>query len=112
LAESLRKLRRRFIRMLLFSSSVTAALLMASGLIVWLIEGRRTAPAVTPGELLSPIDLGDRLMLAGILLLAITPVLSTVALFTLWLRERQWRFAAVSALVLSLLGVALWLGDL
>jgi hypothetical protein len=111
LAESLRKLRRRFIRLLLISSSVAAALLMASGLIVWLIDGRHAAPAVTPGDLLSPIDLSDRLMMAGILLLAITPVLSTMALLTLWLRERAWRFAAVSALVLSLLGVALWLGS-
>jgi uncharacterized membrane protein len=111
LAESLRKLRRRFIRMLLFSSSVAAAILMASGLIVWLIDGRRAAPAVTPGQLLSPIEPGDRLMMAGILLLAITPVLSIVALLTLWLRERAWRFAAISALVLSMLGVALWLGD-
>jgi uncharacterized membrane protein len=107
----LRKRRRRFIRLLLIANSSAAAALMLGGLIVWLVEGRHVARAVTPAQVLSRIDLGDRLMMAGIMLLAITPALAVAALLTLWLRERAWRFAAASALVLSLLGAALLLGD-
>ena len=106
----LRRRRRRFVRLLLISNSSAAAALMLCGLIVWLTEGGHVARAVTPAQLLSPIDLGDRLMMAGILLLAITPALTVGALLMLWLREHAWRFAAASGLVLSLLGVALWLG--
>jgi uncharacterized membrane protein len=110
MAELLRRRRRRFVQSLLISSVAAAAALMSSGLIIWLIDGRRAAPPVTPDQLVSEIHLGDRLMMAGIMLLAITPVLTVVSLFALWLRERAWRFAAASALVLSLLALALWLG--
>jgi uncharacterized membrane protein len=49
-------------------------------------------------------------MLAGIVILAITPALRVLALLLLWVRERAWRFVATSALVLILLGVALVAG--
>jgi uncharacterized membrane protein len=83
---------------------------MVLGMIVWMVSGDRVSPSTTPAELFGTLDPGHRLMLAGIVLLAITPALRVVALLGLWTRERAWRFAATAALVLVLLGVALWAG--
>jgi uncharacterized membrane protein len=94
----------------LVTSLVVAAVLMTTGLIIWTATNHATARAVTPGSLFSTIDTGNRLMLGGIVLVAITPALLVVALLVLWLRERAWRFAATSALVIILLGIALWVG--
>lgn len=83
---------------------------MVVGMIVWVASGDREAPSTTPARLFGTLDTGHRLMLAGILLLAITPALRVVALLGLWIRERAWRFAATAALVLALLVIALWAG--
>ncbi|MFN2489271.1 MAG: DUF1634 domain-containing protein [Actinomycetota bacterium] len=110
MAERLRRERRRFIQILLRTSLGVAAALMSVGLIVWTASGQVTARAATPDRLFSTLDTGDRLMLGGIALLAIAPALRVLALLVLWLRERAWRFAATSALVVILLGIALWVG--
>jgi uncharacterized membrane protein len=108
LADALRRRRRLFIQYLLRLSLGVSVILMLTGMIVWIASGDRESPSTTPAQLLEGLDAGHRLMLAGILLLAITPVLRVVALLGLWVRERAWRFAATAALVLVLLSVALW----
>jgi hypothetical protein len=108
LADALRKRRRWFVQILLRLSLGVSVVLMLTGMIVWIASGDRESPSTTPAELLGRLAAGHRVMLAGILLLAITPALLVVALFGLWVRERAWRFAATAALVLGLLGVALW----
>jgi hypothetical protein len=110
LADTLRKRRRYFIQVLLGLSLAASVLLMVLGLIVWVASGDRAAPSTTPAQLFGALDTGHRLMLAGILLLAITPALRVIALLGLWIRERAWRFAATAALVLVLLTVAFWAG--
>jgi uncharacterized membrane protein len=84
---------------------------MSTGAVTWSSSGRRAAPAVTPEQLLGSLDAGSRLMLAGIVLLAITPALQVLALLALWVREHAWRFAATAAVVLVLLTTALWAGS-
>jgi hypothetical protein len=84
---------------------------MTTGAVIWGSSGRRAAPAVTPEQLLGPLDAGSRLMLAGIVLLAITPALPFLALLALWVRERACRFAATAAVVLVLLATASWAGS-
>jgi uncharacterized membrane protein len=110
LAEGLRRERRRFIQVLLRASLAVSAALMIIGLVVWSATGQGTAQTVPPSRLFSTLDTGDRLMLAGIAFLAITPALRVLALLVLWVRERAWRFVATSALVLTLLGIAIWVG--
>ena len=110
MVERLRRERRRFIQMLLRATLTLSALLMIAGLSVWIGANQDVARAATPGDLFSGLDKGDRLMLAGIVILAITPALRVLALLLLWVRERAWRFVATSALVLILLGVALVAG--
>lgn len=107
---NVRRRRRRFIQILLRSSLTLSALLMASGLSFWLAGADRRAPGTTPADLLETLDSGHRLMIAGILMLTLTPALSVVALLVLWTREGLWRFAGTAGLVLALLGAALWLG--
>jgi uncharacterized membrane protein len=110
LVERLRKERRRFIQILLRATLTLSALLMLVGLSIWSGSHQAAAPAVKPGQLFSGLDQGDRLMLAGIVVLAITPALQVLALLLLWVRERAWRFVATSGLVLVLLGIAFWAG--
>jgi uncharacterized membrane protein len=111
LADALRKRRRWFVQVFLRLSLGVTVVLMLTGMIIWIASGDHESPSTTPEQLLGSLDTGHRLMLAGVLQLAITPVLLVVALLGLWMRERAWRFAATSALVLVLLGVALWLGS-
>lgn len=106
----LRRRRRRFIQVLLRASLAGSVSLMLVGLVIWVAGGQRTAPPTTPSELFGTLEVGHRLMLAGLLLLAITPALRVMALLVLWARERAWRFAGTAALVLLVLGVALWAG--
>lgn len=96
--------------MLLRAGLALSVALMSSGLALWIGKGTRLAPSTTPAQLLGDLDPGHRLMLAGLLLLALTPALRVIALLVLWLRERAWRFAGTAALVLLLLGIALWAG--
>jgi uncharacterized membrane protein len=110
LADTLRKRRRRFVQLLLRLSLGVSVILMFTGMMVWITSGDRESPGTTPAELLGGLPAGHHLMLAGILLLAITPALLVVALLGLWVRERAWRFAATAALVLVLLSVAFWAG--
>jgi Protein of unknown function (DUF1634) len=53
---------------------------------------------------------GDRIMRAGILTLAVTPVVSVASLAWMWLRKRDWRFAVVGAIVLAVLIVSMLTG--
>jgi hypothetical protein len=110
LADRLRKERRHFIQVLLGVSLTASVVLMTIGAFMWSTLGLRTAEAVVPGKLFGPLDAGNRLMLAGIVLLALTPALQVGALLVLWVRERAWRFVVTAALVLMLLAVALWVG--
>jgi hypothetical protein len=111
LADRLRRERRRFIQALLRFALATSVVLMTTGAVIWGSAGRHAAPAVTAEELFGPLDAGSRLMLAGIVILAITPAVEVLALLVLWVRERAWRFAATAALVLALLTTALWVGS-
>lgn len=108
MADRLRRERRRFIQALLATTLVASVALMAIGTSIWTASGRRGAPAVTPEQLLGSLDSANRFMLAGIVLLAITPALGVFALLVLWVRERAWRFAATASLVIVLLAIALW----
>ena len=53
---------------------------------------------------------GDGIMRAGILALAVTPVVSVASLVWMWLRRRDWRFAIVGAVVLVVLIVSMLTG--
>lgn len=53
---------------------------------------------------------GDAIMRAGILTLAFTPVVSVASLVWMWLRKRDWRFAAVGGIVLAVLIVSMLTG--
>ena len=98
MADRLRRERRRFIQALLRASLTLSAALMTVGLVIWSSSNQATARAVTLDRLFSTLDTGNRLMLAGIALLAITPALRVLALLVLWVRERAWRFAATSTI--------------
>jgi uncharacterized membrane protein len=86
-----------------------ALLLMAVGLVVRAIEGG-AAHAVRFTDLLSAPTPGDQLLMAGVLVLALTPAAQVVALLLSWLRLRDYRYSAVAAVVVGLIALSVLLG--
>ncbi|HZU85458.1 MAG TPA: DUF1634 domain-containing protein [Polyangiaceae bacterium] len=55
-------------------------------------------------------DAAGELVLAGIVILAATPVLRVVSLLVIWSRARDWRFAIVALAVVAIVSSAAILG--
>jgi len=102
---------RSLVQALLRTGMGASLVLMASGLATKLVTHDVGAPHVGLfGILGSKLSWGDRLMAMGILVLALTPAFRVLALLILWIRERDWRFVIVAAIVLFALCVAISLG--
>ncbi len=85
--------------------------LMLLGLALSLLRHESTGRPFALRDLLaSATPLADRLVGAGILVLAATPALRVLALLLLWAEEKDWRFVAVALAVIATLGAALALG--
>jgi uncharacterized membrane protein len=92
----------RIIAGLLRYSVWLASAIIAAGLAVeW---ARPLAPAILPG--LSGFDL----VKAGVALFILLPVARVTLMVVLFLRERDYAFAAISALVLTIMGVGFLAG--
>ena len=90
-----------------------SAILLAAGLLIVLVRGT-PRPEVAPplSEMLHQAFManGVDLLYLGLLLLMITPVARVMMLVYGYARVGWWRFALVSLLVLSLLGMGFALG--
>ncbi len=86
-----------------------AFVLMAIGLVVHLANGG-DARAVTFRQVLSAPRLGDKILMAGALVLAVTPAIQILVLLVDWLRIRDYRYAAVAAAVIVMLAIGALLG--
>ena len=95
-APSLTHLERHLGRILL-SGVIASAALLATGLLLWLLN------PVTPH--------GDQLLNAGLIVLMATPIIRVIVSVAEYVRLRQWFFVAVTLIVLAELtltvGVAL-----
>jgi len=104
-------LERQSVQRLLRGGVWTSGALMAAGFLLQLAQGSLSLGAFAPRALFSSaLPLGERLMGAGILVLAATPAARVVALLVLWANERDWRFVAVSLAVIATLAAAIALG--
>ena len=83
---------------------------MLAGAVVRLASGSPGSESVRLRELASPLPLASRLSALGVLALGLTPAVRVLLLLSLWLRERDWRFAAVAAIVLAVLTASLLAG--
>jgi Protein of unknown function (DUF1634) len=105
---------RRWVHLSLLVGLVLSGLLMAGGLVLALVfdQPRPVGAPPATGTLLRRAIGGDGLALMdlGMLALMATPVLRVAVLTVGWCLERDWRFAAVAAVVLGLLGLSLALG--
>ncbi|MCA9530013.1 MAG: DUF1634 domain-containing protein [Myxococcales bacterium] len=102
---------RRFVQLVLRGGLWVSFALMAVGLVLALVrEGLGDAPAVKLLAMRGAPSAGERVMAAGILVLALTPALRVVSLLVLWARERDWRFVGVAAVVVVVLAIAAALG--
>ena len=55
-------------------------------------------------------DAGHGLLMAGVVVLGFTPAARLLALIALWLLERDWRYAALTALTVTIIAVSIALG--
>ena len=102
---------RRDVQLLLRIGLGTAALLMAAGLLVALASGPLpNSPLQVHALWQRDTALSVRLCGLGILVLSATPAVRVLALIVLWVEERDWKYAAVAAIVAVMLGVAIVLG--
>jgi len=101
---------RRDVQWLLRAGLACAVGLMVVGLGLALWSGTADV-ALQPRALLQPgLPLPLRLSGLGVLVLAATPGLRVVTLIVLWIRERDWKYAAVAVGVGLVLAAAIVLG--
>ncbi len=86
-----------------------AAGLLVVGALIELMTGA-PADAVRVTQVLSDPRIGDRVLMLGVLVLALTPIAQVVVLLLDWLRLRDYRYAAVAGGVIGLLAAGVVLG--
>lgn len=90
---------------------MAGGLSMAVGLLMGLVAGEWSSAAMRPLEILSGGTMPDRIIGAGIFLIALTPVIRVGALITLWLLERDYKFVALGLLVVIILVISALTGS-
>lgn len=99
------------IQLILRAGLILSMGLMAIGMVLKLLTGNQEAGAFEVRAILdSGLPLADRLMMSGVVILALTPAFRVLALILIWIRERDWRFAITAVVVLIVLGIAIALG--
>lgn len=99
----------RAVVLLLRGGLVVSVLLFVVGSIVGL-GGSPEAPAVTFDTFAHARFSGSTIAGAGVLVLATTPLVRVLSLFVLWMKERDYRYAAVAAFVALVLLGAIFAG--
>lgn len=92
----------RTARVVIRGGLVISLLLMCAGTLLHLAAGGDSR-AVAYTELLSTPDFGDRVLMVGTLVLALTPATQVLVLLVSWWRLRDYRYAAVAATVVAML---------
>lgn len=103
------RLSQRWVQKALQLGLVLAVLLMLSGLTLHMISGQVQVRAIPLFEM-NRFSLADQLLAFGVLILALTPVVRVLTLALLWSKQKDWKFAAVAAVVLAVLTVSILLG--
>jgi uncharacterized membrane protein len=83
--------------------------LLVAGMVVASFEHASAGP-VSLAALFGRVPLGSRLMGFGILVLGLTPVVRVMLLVLLWVREHDYRHAAIAGVVLVILIASVVLG--
>ncbi len=88
---------------------LVASLLMSLGIIIRAAAGGAAHP-VRFSQLLSAPAPGDQLLMAGALVLALTPAAQVLVVLAGWLRIRDFRYSAVAAAVIGMILLGVLLG--
>ncbi len=104
----------RAVQIVLLTGLIPSGILLALGLIVALASGqpRPDTPPAGFGVLIRTAPHGESVSMLelGVLLLMLTPLLRVIVLAVGWASQRNWRFAPVAVVVLSLLAISLAIG--
>lgn len=87
-----------------------ALVLLAVGLVIQLSTGHDQAIQVKMFDLLAPRSTGEKIMALGTLVLTLTPAVGVLTVVANWVLERDRRFVAVGAVVLTVLTASVVLG--
>lgn len=99
------------IQLILRTGLALSMALMAVGMVMKLVSGDQSAGIVRIEQILEGgTPAADRLMITGVVVLALTPAFRVMALIALWSRERDWHFVGIAVVVLIVLGIAIALG--
>jgi uncharacterized membrane protein len=102
---------RKSIQFVLRGGLFLATISMAIGFVLELLQrDLESRPLAVASIFSSATPVGDRWMGLGILLLSLTPAVRVLALFVLWVQEKDWRFAGVALAVMATLAAAIALG--
>ena len=105
------RLERKSVQLLLRAGLALSGTLMTAGFALQFAHDALRSQGFAPRDLFAAsLPLGERLMGAGILVLAATPAVRVIALLLLWTRERDFRFVAVALAVIATLSAAIALG--
>jgi uncharacterized membrane protein len=96
-------------RLVMRGGLAIAAVLLIIGSLLELLTGA-PADAVRATQLLSDPRIGDRVLMLGVLVLALTPILQVLVLLVGWIRVHDYRYAAVAAGVIALLAAGIAIG--
>jgi uncharacterized membrane protein len=96
-------------RIVMRAGLAVAFSLLVIGTLILALEGA-AADAVRATQLLSGPSIGDRVLMLGVLVLALTPAVQVLVLVIGWWRMRDYRYAAVAGAVMALLAAAVVLG--
>lgn len=105
----------RLVRRVLTAGLGLSAFLLCAGFIIWAVRG-----GGMPSTVLGPLEAARSLISLdpvglfsyGLLVLILTPFVRVAGSIVVFLREHDWRFAAVTSLVLVSMGAGLLVGSL
>jgi uncharacterized membrane protein len=89
---------------------VVGGVLLAVGVLLGIIMGDASTPALRLTDLFGGASLHARLEMGGIATFAITPAAGVLALVVTRIRERDWASTAIAIVVAAILAVGMVLG--
>jgi uncharacterized membrane protein len=101
----------RIVALVLQGGFVIGGCLLALGVVLGLVTGDASAPALRLGDLLrDSAPLHSRVEMVGVAIFATTPAVGVLALLAVWLKGRDWRAMGIAITVLIILSAGMILG--
>lgn len=102
----------KMIRSLMLGGLIFSVVLFILGIISHALSSTPAAAIKLNDIISSNVFWGQRCLGLGILILSSLPVLRVLVLMSIWIRDRDWKYAGTALLVLITLAFSIWSGNL